>query len=63
MLQQADSQIKLQNLMDVLLQGIVPDSAGVEGLEAVLQDALDAGADVLITSGGRRCWPRHCLAS
>lgn len=32
-------------------QGIVPDSAGVEGLEAVLQDALDAGADMLITSG------------
>lgn len=33
------------------LQGIVPDAAGLEGLEAALHDALDAGADVLITSG------------
>ena len=36
----------------------MPDSAGVEGLEAVLQDALDAGADVVITSGA--CRRRPC---
>ncbi len=31
--------------------GIVPDSAGLAGLEAALHTALDGGADVLITSG------------
>jgi len=31
--------------------GIVPDSAGLEGLEGALQTALENGVDVLITSG------------
>ena len=32
--------------------GIVPDSAGVQGLESALDNAVHNGADVLITSGG-----------
>ncbi len=31
--------------------GIVPDSAGLPGLEAALHTAVEGGADVLITSG------------
>ena len=35
----------------VLDFGIIPDSAGVQGLEAALDNAVHNGADVLITSG------------
>ena len=35
----------------VLDLGIAPDSAGVQGLEAALDNAVHNGADVLITSG------------
>ena len=31
--------------------GIIPDSAGVQGLESALDNAVQNGADVLITSG------------
>jgi len=31
--------------------GIIPDGAGVQGLEAALDSAVHNGADVLITSG------------
>ena len=31
--------------------GIIPDSAGVQGLEAALDNAVHNSADVLITSG------------
>ena len=41
----------------VLDFGIVPDSAGVQGLEAALDNAVHNGADVLITSGAGGALP------
>jgi len=45
----------------VLDFGIIPDSAGVQGLETALDNAVHNGADVLITSGtGWRASSKCC---